>query len=154
MIYFSGVKAWGGKKLEDGVWWVDMGRLQRKAGKLITNNAVMEVHEYKTINVLLMMGEDVELLKKSRTPRSKSADIFMRKLVWEMKSPNGKTIRCVEHALRRATHQAPNVIMDLRRMRISDDVLTALLEKLFRELRSVRNLWIITKTEEVIKYKK
>lgn len=114
----------------------------------------METHEYETINVLLANGEDVELLRKSRTPCSKSADIFMRKLVWEMKSPNGKTARCVEHALRRATHQAPNIIIDLRRMRLGDDILMALLGRLFQELRSARNLWVITKIDTIIKHKK
>lgn len=151
-MYFWGVKARGGKKLGDGVWM--MKKIQRKVGRLITNGVVMETHEYKTINVLLANGEDVELLKKSRTSHSKSADIFMRKLIWEMKSPNGKTTRCVEHALRRATHQAPNVIIDLRRMRLGDDTLVVLPSRLFRELRSIRNLWVITKTDNIIKYKK
>ncbi len=114
----------------------------------------MESHEYATINVLLESGEDVELMQKSRTPRSKSADIFMRNLIWEMKSPEGKTLRCIERVLRRATHQAPNVIIDLRRTVVSERKALILLRQLFSELRSVRNLWIITKSEEIIKMKK
>ena len=123
-------------------------------GRLTTNNVVLEIHEYSTINILLSGGNDVELVEKSRTPHSKSADILMLGMFWEMKSPNGQTMRCVEHALRRATHQAQNIIMDLRRIKIDDSALINLLERNFYELRSVRNLWIITKRDMIIKYKK
>lgn len=127
---------------------------RRKApGKLTTNGVILELHEYATINALLADGNDVELVKKSRTPHTKSADILMLSMIWEMKSPNGKTTRCIEHALRRATHQAPNIIIDLRRMKVADTISITLLEKLFLELRSVRNLWIITKTE-ILKLRK
>ncbi len=127
---------------------------QRRAGRLTTNNVILETHEYATINVLLADGEDVELVEKSRTPHTKSADIIMLAMFWEMKSPNGKTSRCVEHALRRAVHQAPNIIIDLRRMHLPDAMLIIVLERLFRELRSVRNLWIITKKCDILKFKK
>ena len=126
----------------------------RKQGRLTTNNVVMEPHEYSTVNVLLSHQEDVELVRKSRTPHTRSPDIVMRGMFWEMKSPDGKGSRSVEHALRRATHQASNVIIDLRRIKISDEILILLLKKLFLELRSTRNLWIITKQVEIIRLKK
>ena len=127
---------------------------ERRVGRLTTNNVILETHEYLTVNALLADGEDVELVEKSHTPRTKTADIVMLGMFWEMKSPNGKTARCVEHAMRRATHQAPNIIIDLRRMKLADPALVALLERLFRELRSVRNLWIINKCNEILKHKK
>lgn len=123
-------------------------------GKLTTNDVILETHEYATINALLASGEDIELVEKSRTPHTKSADIEMLGMLWEMKSPNGKTVRCVEHALRRAVHQSANIIIDLRRMRISDVILVALLERLFGELRSVRNLWVVTRKDGIVKFKK
>lgn len=130
------------------------GKSKKVAGKLTTNNVILETHEYATINVLLADGEDVELIEKSRTPHTKSADIVMLGMAWEMKSPNGKSARCVEHALRRATHQSRNIIMDLRRTKLEDAVLIMLLERLFKELRSVRQLWVITKKIEIVKFKK
>lgn len=123
-------------------------------GRLMTNNVVLELHEYATINVLLANGMDVELIEKSRTPHTKSADIIMLGMTWEIKSPNGKTIRCIERAFRRATHQAPNIIIDLRRINFSDIAAMILLKRLFKELHSVRNLWIITKKSEIVKLKK
>lgn len=114
----------------------------------------LEPHELATINTLLAEGYNVELIRRSRTPRAKSADIFMLKLVWEMKSPNGKDIRAIERCLRRATHQSQNIIIDLRRTRVPDCKAIAVLEKLFVKLRSIRNLWIITKDQDIKKYRK
>ncbi len=126
----------------------------KKQGALTTNGVVMEAHEYATINILLKEGIDVELVEKSRTPHNSSPDIMMLGMFWEIKSPNGKTTRCVEHALRRATHQSSNIIIDLRRISIADPTLITFVSKQFFNLRSVRNLWIITKKMEIAKLKK
>ncbi len=132
-----------------------MSKLQQPApGRLLTNNVILEAHEYATINVLLASGEDVELLVKSRTPHSKSADICMHGMTWEMKSPDGKTLRSIERIIHRATQQSRNVIIDLRRTKVTDKSSIPLLEKVFSELRSIRILWIITKQAEIIKLKK
>ena len=127
---------------------------KKRQGKLTTNDVVMEQHEYMTINVLLAYGEDVELLAKSRTPHNKSPDIAMRGRTWEIKSPTGKTLRSVNRILHRATQQSVNVILDLRRTKIADEALLGFIDKLFRELRSMRNLWIVTKQAKIIKMKK
>lgn len=131
-----------------------MVKSKKTAGRLLTNGVIMETHEYATINAILADGEDVELLERSRTPHSKSPDIAMLGMPWEMKSPTGRAIRPIEHAMRRATHQAPNIIIDLRRTKITDTILLIKLRKLFTEMRSVRNLWIVTKESEIIKLKK
>lgn len=96
---------------------------------MITNGVVMEAHEYVTINVLLELGEDVELVKKSRTPHTKSPDIVMRGMDWEMKSPTGKTKRPIERIMHRAARQSENIIIDLRRTKILDKDLVTFLEK-------------------------
>ena len=40
---------------------------------------------------------------------------------WEIKSPVSTGSRVMEHALRSATKQSPNVIIDLRRSSLSDE---------------------------------
>lgn len=114
----------------------------------------MEEHENITINTLLADGNDIELIQKSHTPRTKSTDIFMRELVWEMKSPTGKTLRPIERIVRRATRQSSNIIIDLRRTPLSDKVLVDAIIKYFHQIREIRNLWIIDKQSEIIKFKK
>lgn len=104
-------------------------KTRARQGRLITNGVVMEAHEYVTINVLLELGEDVELVKKSRTPHTKSPDIVMRGMDWEMKSPTGKTKRPIERIMHRAARQSENIIIDLRRTKILDKDLVTFLEK-------------------------
>ena len=81
---------------------------ERPIGRLTTHGVILETHEYATIDVLLASGEDIELLRKSHTPHTKSADIFMRSLVWEMKAPTGKTDRSINRIIHRAVHQSSN----------------------------------------------
>ena len=123
-------------------------------GKLTTHGIIIEPHENTSIAVLLADGNDVELLKKSRTPNTKSADIFMCKLNWEIKAPTGKTIRAIDRIIHRAVHQSQNIIIDTRRTPIKDSVLITTLEKYFRKMPSIRNLWIIDKSQQIIKFKK
>ena len=128
--------------------------MPRKQGKLTTNNVVMEPHEYATINVLLSHRENVELVRKSRTPHTKSPDIAMCGMFWEIKSPTGRTLRPIERIIHRAIKQSQNVIIDLRRTKLADKITLKFLQQLFYELRSMRNLWIITKKTDIVKMKK
>ena len=123
-------------------------------GHLITNGVVLERHEYNTINVLLSAGLDVELVVKSRTPHSKSPDIYMMGMLWEMKAPTGKTLRAIERILHRAIKQSSNIVMDLRRTPMSDEILCTAIEKFFHNMRPIRSLWIITKSKQIVRLKK
>ena len=123
-------------------------------GKLTTNGLIMERHEYATINTLLATGYDVELLPKSRTPHSKSPDINLIGMAWEMKAPLSSQITSMERLLHRAVHQSCNVIFDLRRTKLQDQNAITALTKYFYEIRTLRNLWIINKKDEILKLKK
>ena len=125
-----------------------------KPGALTTNSMLLKPHEYATLNVLLAAGHDIELLRPSQTKYVKTGDLWMMGLVWEMKSPTGKSRSTMEHVFQKAAHQAHNIIVDLRRTKIPDSVAIISLEKIFNASRSVRNLWIITKQAEIIKKKK
>lgn len=127
---------------------------KRKAGRLTTNNVVMETHEYVTINTLLVDGNDVEMLRKTRTPHSKSADIMMHGMVLELKSPTGDKLRTFDRIIHRAIHQSQNIVIDLRRTKMADNIAVPLLAKMFWQMRSMRNLWIIEKNDRIMKFKK
>lgn len=122
-----------------------------KAGKIIPNGMVLSKHEYATLTVLTDDGQDIELLKPSLTKYVKTGDFVMLGLAWEMKSPVGNSKSTMEHVFQKAAHQAPNIVIDLRRTKISDRSAIASLKKLFITSRSVRNLWIITKKTEIMK---
>lgn len=128
-----------------------MGRM--KTGKIIPNGMVLATHEYETLVVLTNDGNDVELLKPSLTKYTKTGDFVMLGLIWEMKSPIGKSRRTMEHIFKKAAHQSKNIIIDLRRTKIADEQAIVSLKRVFKTSRSVRNLWIVTKKTEIIKLK-
>lgn len=115
---------------------------------------VLAAHEYATLTVLTDDGQNVELLKPSLTKYTKTGDFMMKGVVWEMKSPTGKSPRTMEHIFRKAAHQAHNLVIDLRRTKIPDKQAIASLTKVFDTSRSVQNLWIITKKLEIVRMRK
>lgn len=125
-----------------------------KTGKIIPNGIVLTTHEYATLTVLTDDGQDVELLRPSLTKYTKTGDFMMLGQAWEMKSPIGKGPRTMEHIFKKAAHQAQNIVIDLRRTKIPDKQAIVSLERVLKTSRSVRNLWIITKKEDIIKLKK
>ena len=86
-------------------------------GILKPNGVILEEHEYATVLVLTQYGYDVELLSASPEKGSKSPDILMNGLYWEMKSPQGKGKWVIKNIMQKASHQAENLIIDLRRLK-------------------------------------
>ena len=128
--------------------------MKKKVGRVTFNGVILAAHEYDTVLVLVNEGYDIELLKPSLTKYVKTGDFLMIGLTWEVKSPVGNSPRTMEHVFRKAAHQAHNLIIDLRRTKIADEMAISALEKVFGSSRSVKNLWIITKSQEIVKMKK
>ncbi|MBQ3296589.1 hypothetical protein IJH01_00440 [Candidatus Saccharibacteria bacterium] len=123
-------------------------------GKIIPNGVVLEKHEYKTILFFTEMGEDVELIPKSNKKGIRTADIVMDGLQWELKSPRGKGRWLLENTLKKANRQSPNIVIDLRRIKIHQDRCLQELEKQFYKSKGVKWLKVITKTKKIIDFKK
>ena len=123
-------------------------------GKIIPNGVVLEKHEYKTILFFTEIGEDVELIPKSNKKGIRTADIVMDGLQWELKSPRGKGRWLLENTLKKANRQSPNIVIDLRRIKIHQDRCLQELEKQFYKSKGVKWLKVITKTKKICDFKK
>lgn len=69
-----------------------------------------EKHELETVNIFMALGKDVEFLTPSRTKKSKTPDVKIDGVSWEMKSPMGKSKNTIYNAMRRAVKQSNNII--------------------------------------------
>jgi len=123
-------------------------------GKLVTNGVILEPHEYETVMYFLKLGNDIELVPASHTPKMKRADFWMNGLEWESKVPFTNTKRAIERLFFRALEQSKNIVFDLRKLKGEDQVAIEVLGFCFRTTRSIRNLVIITKNGTLKKYKK
>lgn len=128
---------------------------QRKPGKTIIPFGVFpELHELETAAVFLEQGYDVEFVVPSRTKGSKTPDVKMDGILWEIKSPTGHGKKTVEKQLQRAGKQSKNIILDGRRSKLEDDMFVKELHKKFALVRSIKRIIFIRKNKQVVDFRR
>lgn len=126
-----------------------------KTGKIIPNGVKLEAHGYNTVLFFTTLGKDVELISPSRTPNTRNADFLMDGLTWESKCPTGNSTRMtIDRILHKAAKQSENIVIDLRRTKLSDKQSLLCIEKRFKLSRRIRRILVITKQEKLIDFKK
>lgn len=113
----------------------------------------MQKHEKLAADFLAVdRGWDITFIEPDRARGSKTPDILMNNLKWEIKSPKGKSSRTIENNLRAALLQSPNIILDLRRLdkRIPAERHEKDAEHRYRDAKSMKRLYIITRNENLI----
>ena len=108
----------------------------------------MRPHELDTVDFLLTNGHTIELLRPTLTPKNPNPDMIMDGLVWEMKSPTTANKSTIKRLLKEASRQSANIIVDLRRAKISDQLALKILRNEYRMRRSIRKVIVITKDNE------
>ena len=107
-------------------------------------------HEYETAKALAMAGMTVEFIRRSEEYRTTSADVIVNGLIWEIKAPESDKAKVIEKNLRKALHQAKNVIFDARRMKkLPDMVIEREVRKWGFELRTIKHLIYVNPSGEV-----
>ncbi len=90
------------------------GKLTSKLGSLKP-----EPHEYETVEVFTSLGHDVEFLRPHDSKGLHTPDIAMDGILWEIKSPTGKSKYTIQNQFKRAAKQSKSVIIDTRRLKMS-----------------------------------
>lgn len=131
---------------------------QKKIGLIIVPPGVfIDIHEKLAVDFLAStLGYDITFLVPSRRHGAKTPDMEMISLRWEIKSPKGKSSRTIENNLRSALLQAPNIVLDLRRMdgRIPTSRHLAEIERQFQLAKSIRRIIVITRQHTCIEFKR
>ena len=123
-----------------------------KGGNLMLNGVPLYRHENQTIIFLLSCGYDIELIPKSNIPNHKTADFKMLGLEWEMKSPKGAGKWLLKNTIQKASHQAENIVIDLRRVKIEHHKCLSEIENHFNKSKRVKRIKVITKTKEIVDF--
>ena len=121
-----------------------------ETGTLKTNGVHLEEHEYATVKLLLNQGYNIELIPTSQVKGMRTPDISVNGVLWEIKSPTGNSKNTIKHTLQNASHQANNVIVDLRRCKLPEDQAIKDLEQRYRLSKRIRRMKIVTKDEKII----
>jgi len=122
-----------------------------KTGKLTSKTFVfLETHEAQTINFLLDLGKDIEILAPVRSKGLRTPDIAMDGLSWEIKCPTGHGKRTLDRLLKNAMRQSKNIIFDLRKTSIPDIQCLSKLQKEFTRRTDIKRFLIITKQQTML----
>jgi len=124
--------------------------MTKKQGKIIPNGVVLEKHEIRTVVFLTELGYDIELLPPDQVKGSKTPDLKMNGAYWEMKAPKGKGKYLIQNTIHKALHQSPNIILDIRRLKILQAESLPKIEKEFKLSKSAKRMIVIKKGRKLI----
>ena len=120
----------------------------RKIGVFLTPNRKPWPHEMRVANILALAGHYVEFLPENQLH---TADIRLDGVEYEIKSPESFNSNTLEHKLKDATKQSPNLIIDSSRMRgIRDDKIRMFLTNQARKQKQIKKMLFITKKGQII----
>lgn len=106
-------------------------------------------HELRAARILVQAGYSVEFIaEKHNLP---TADIKLDGIEYEIKSPEHFTVNTLEHTIKDALKQSPNIIIDMSRMKkVSSDKMLFFLLNQVRKSKQIKRMMLITKQEEVV----
>ena len=118
-------------------------------GKVVVPaNANPWPHELRVAKILALAGYAVEFIPETNT---KTADILLDGIEFEIKSPKSANANSLEHILKKAVKQSCNIIIDTSRMKnVRDDNIRCFLINQVRIRRQINNLIMITKQGQII----
>lgn len=119
-------------------------------GTFIQNGVHLEDHEFQTVKLLLKYGYNIELIPASLTKGVHTPDIVIDGVYWEMKSPTGSSKNTIKHTMQNAAHQASNVIIDLRRCKLSQELAIKEIKQRYKLSKRIAHIIIITKELKLI----
>ncbi len=120
----------------------------QKKGTFIVSGRKLWPHELHVAEILTMAGHDIEFLEESNLH---TADILLDGVEYEIKSPKSSTANSLEHLLKKALKQSPNIIIDTSRMKNArDDNTRKFLIAQAKSRKQIKKLIMITKQGRII----
>lgn len=109
--------------------------------------------ELRVGRILAERGMNVTHPKLVHRDRHKNPDLVVDADKWEIKSPNGSSLKnTINNQFRRGRKQADQLILDLSRCGLSDNVSISQAERRFFGMAQFKKMIIIDKNEEVYFY--
>ena len=121
---------------------------KRKTGIFIASGRKPWPHELRVAEILSLAGHYVEFLEETNLH---TADIKLDGTEYEIKSPESFNANTLEHTLKDAIKQSPNLIIDTSRIKkVRDLKARTFLVNQMRKQKQIRNIIMITKRGQII----
>jgi len=119
-------------------------------GKLKQNGVHLAEHEYATVRLFLEAGYDVTLIPPIQSKGMNTPDMEMLGIIWEIKSPQGKSRNTIKHTFQNAGHQSSNVIIDLQRCKLTEEDALKDIRYHYKISKRIKRLKVIMKDKNII----
>lgn len=125
---------------------------KRVTGKVILPDGItIWPHELRTAQALGHAGYVVEFLIPNKRDSSKSPDVIIEGLMWEIKSPKTDKLSAIERNLKRASKQSDNIIIDSQRMKkLHDSTIQRVLKEKLNSQKTIKRIIFINRKRQVI----
>ena len=108
-----------------------------------------EKAEFEVAKVFSDLGKDVVFIPPSSIPYQRRPDILMDGVEWEIKCPEGNSKRTIENNIRSAEKQSGYIIIDLRRIKLSEQRCLSDIELNFKTKIRIKRIIVITKALDI-----
>ena len=115
-------------------------------------NTPPDKSEFAVAKYFAELGKDIVFIPPSAIPGQHRPDILMDGVEWEIKCPEGSSKRTIENAIRTAVRQSKSIIIDLRRIQLSDSSSVSNLEKEFNGRKYIKRIYVIRKNGSLLLY--
>ncbi len=115
-------------------------------------NTPPDKSEFAVAKYFAELGKDIMFIPPSAIPGQHRPDILMDGVEWEIKCPEGSSKRTIENAIRTAVRQSKSIIIDLRRIQLSDSSSVSNLEKEFNGRKYIKRIYVIRKNGSLLLY--
>lgn len=124
----------------------------RKTGKIIEpSRGNIRDHERRTARAIANTGLTVEFILKSEQDFTKSPDVLIDGVQWEIKSPTTAKLKQIQNNLIKANRQSRNIIIDSQRVRrVPDHKIQQYLLTRFKREKTIDRLLFVNRRREVI----
>ena len=123
-------------------------------GNLKQNGVHLQDHEFATVKLFLEQGYDIELIPRSQIKYYRTPDMIMNNIPWEIKAPQGNGKYTAQNTLQGAAGQSRNVIIDLRRCKMVEELAIKKFELEFKKSKSIKQMKIVKKSAEILDFSK
>ncbi len=117
-------------------------------GTFIASGRKIWPHELRVAEILTLAGHNIEFIEESNLH---TADILLDGVEFEIKSPKSSNANSLEHVLKKALRQSPNIIIDTSRMKsFRNDSVRKFLIAQVKSRKQIKKLIMITKRGQII----
>ena len=110
-----------------------------------------EPHEVEVARIISKhYQQTIEFLKPIDDYKRKTPDFVMVGILWEIKSPQGKSRATIGRTLKKASKQSRNIIIDCRRMALPYEKIVSMLRFELSKRRQIKRVVLIAKNKEVV----